>query len=137
MAPGRCDVQSRCRSVSVFQKWACADVVVGAVGHSTRNYEDGGVWYVVGGTFRSPPFVFPLFPLSQYAGTYPECSEMSIEPRKCLDESTGRYPSAYACKESIGGPLTCRTRTDVCRRCPRLRDGYSAVSPSLIGSLAI
>ena len=54
-APGRCDMPPRCRSVSVFQKWAYVDVVIGVVGHSARNYEDGGVWYVVGGPCRSPP----------------------------------------------------------------------------------
>ena len=60
VAPGRCDVQSRCRSVSVFQKWACVDVIVGVVGYSARNYEGGGVWYVVLVPCRSPPLFASL-----------------------------------------------------------------------------
>ena len=60
MAPGRRDVPPRCPSVSVFQKWACVDVDVGVVGHSARNYEGGGVWYVVGRPYLSPPFSLSL-----------------------------------------------------------------------------
>ena len=47
--PGRCDVRSRCRSVSVFQSWACFDVVVVVVGHFARDYDGGGCfrWSVV------------------------------------------------------------------------------------------
>ena len=85
------------------------------------------MWYVVGGPFQPPPFPFPLFPLSQYVGTYPECSGISVERRNYLDGLTGRYRSAYPYTESSGGSLTCRTRTGVYHRWPRLRDVYRTV----------
>ena len=46
-----------------------------------------GVWYVVGCSCRSPPLFVSLSALSQDAGTYPECSGISIKPRKNLDGS--------------------------------------------------
>ena len=79
VAPGRCDVRPRCQSVTAFQRWTCVNDVVGVVDHFTRNYEGGGVWYVVGGP--------SLFTLSQYAGAYPECPGIPIEPRSYLGES--------------------------------------------------
>ena len=51
-------------------------------------------------------FPFPLFSLSQFAGTYPECSGISVELRNYLDGSTDRYRSAYSCTESSEGLLT-------------------------------
>ena len=107
------------------------------MGHSAWNYGGSEVWYVVGGPCQSPPFPFPLSPLSQYAGMCPECSGISVELRNYLDGSTGRYRSAFPCTESSGGALTCRTRTSVCRRWSRLRDVYLTVSSSLTGSLAM
>ena len=137
VAPGQCDVRLRCRSVSVFQKWMCADVVVGVMGHSARNYEGDGVWYVVGGPCRSTPFPFPLSTLSQHVGTYLECSGMSIEPRNYLDGSTSRYRSAHLCTESSAEGVTCRTHTGVSRRWRRLHDVYRTISSSLIVFLAM
>ena len=42
VVPGRCDVRSCCRSVSVFQIWTCVDVVVGLVDHFARDYDGVG-----------------------------------------------------------------------------------------------
>ena len=63
VVPGRCDVRPRCRSLGVFQKWACVNVVVDVVGHSARNYGGGGVQYVVGGPCWSPPISVSLVSL--------------------------------------------------------------------------
>ena len=80
----------------------CTDVVVGVVDHFARvgvpvyllrNYEGGGVWYVVGGPCWSPPlclfsfYIFSFSALSYYAGTHPECPGISTELRNYLDGS--------------------------------------------------
>ena len=85
----------------------------------------------------APPFPFPLSALSQYAGTYPECSEISIALRNYLDGSTGRYHIAYPYTERSRGPVTCRTRTSLCRWWPRLRDVHRTVFSSLTDFLAM
>ena len=46
--------------MSAVQKWTCVNVVVDVLGHSARNYEGGGVWYVVGGPCRSRPLFLSL-----------------------------------------------------------------------------
>ena len=51
--------------MSAVQKWTGVNVVVGVVGHYARNYEGGGVWYVVEGLRRSPPpFLYLVYSIS-------------------------------------------------------------------------
>ena len=76
-------------------------LVLWAIPCGTMRAVGCGTWSAV--RAGCPPFHFPLFPLSQYAGTYPECSGISAEPRNYLDGSTGRYRSSYR-------SLTFRTR---------------------------
>ena len=81
--------------MSVFQKWACVDVVVSVVGHSAWNYEGGGVWYVDGGPCRSPPLSISLVSLVPVRGDVSGVLRNTVEPRNYLDGSTGLYRSAY------------------------------------------
>ena len=45
VVPGQCNLQSRCRLVSLFQSWTCVDVVV-VVDPLVQDYDGGkcGTW---------------------------------------------------------------------------------------------
>ena len=77
--PGRCDARSRRRSMSVFQSWTCAAVVVVL---SWR-----GVWYVVGVPCWSPLgcILFWLYPSTR--GYIRGTPEYRSGPRYYLDGS--------------------------------------------------
>ena len=100
--PGRCDIRSRCRSVSVFQTWTCVDVVVGDVDHFARNYDGGGcsTWSGIcaGRPFRTCLLFFSSILVRGDISGVPR----SID-RNRVTTSTDRYGSAYPCTAGSGG----------------------------------
>ena len=64
VVPGRYDVRSCCRPVSVFQSWTCVDVVVIVLYHFARNYDGGECDTWSGARAGSPLLCVFFFALS-------------------------------------------------------------------------
>ena len=152
---------STVRSVGGYRvmcSWRPADVMYGLDVDQWACFRSGRVsmlslvlWAIPRGTIRagwgmvrgrgSMPVASPFPSLASPIPVRGDVSEMlrriSAEPRNYLDGSSGHYRSAYPCTESSRGALTCRTRTGVCHRRPRLRDAYRTVPSSFTGSLAM